>query len=1224
MVMRKLFVLFLLLVTLFFQACQTETVVEKSKRPYDPWVFRSVLDSVPRVITLALHDKLWAAYSTQSCGLIKAWKGRVLFEGAVFDTRHGPQPISIGNLYMMEDLTSPWMLLSGTDTIRALADYKGHSLRNGHVTLNYELNFGGQKSIRIHETPEAELSESGDLVFTRSFKTEGVPENVVVGLQMHVSSITSEKDVETNGKWDVSMEDKKLQNNIEYLSQIGILKLNSNEITDFDVSFLSTPGIDNPNNKLLNEKDQEWDKGAQLIAQSDCKTCHYPLVKTIGPAYLAIAKQYPTTDEIVDLLANKIIKGGVGIWGTQVMSPHPDLNPEDAKTMARYILEMDKDDIGAMQVDAAMINENYLEGDTSINEEELLLGALVKVFRYKTDLNSIPEMHRKTPYMGGILANFDNISNNDFTGLDENFAILGEAYLFMDKDDEITLRIWSDDGSRVSLNGNVIIDFDGIHGTSYKETKLALKKGYYPLKLEYFNGRGNKFLSLNWKRKGQDAFEVIPAHHLYHTFESQKQVSSLSLPMSVQRKIPGDQYAVQEVHPSFDLSQARPDNFTPKVGGMDFLDDGRMVISRWDAEGGVYILEGVESGDPSKITVKRIASGLAEPLGLKVVDNEIYVMQKQELTKLVDTDGDEIIDEYQTLCDDWTVSANFHEFGFGLEYKDGYFYATLSIALIPGGPSANPQAPDRGKVIRINKDTGEIEFLAHGLRTPNGVGLGYDNRIYISDNEGDWLPSSKILEVQEDAWYGSRSVDWEGTEGLKETPPVVWLPQDEIGNSPSTPSYINVGPYAGQMIHGEVTNGGVKRVFVEEVNGKLQGCVFRFIQGLEAGVNRICWGPDGSLYVGGVGNPGNWGQSEKLWYGLQRLTYNGNPTFEMLAVRAKSDGMEIEFTEPLEPGDGWESTSFEVKQWYYLPTINYGGPKMDEEYLDIRSVHVSDDRKKVFLELDGMKAGHVIYVRLKDHLISEGSRQLWSTEGWYTLNEIPLNAPGFRSLNPYSKKLNSLSEQEAEAGWELLFDGEHIDKFRKYRGEVAGSSWVIDEEAIHLNALKKDEGGYKVVDGGDLITMDEFENYELKLEWKIGPCGNSGLFYHVQESDIHDYVWQTGPEMQILDNTCHPETRFEKHRAGDLFDIIACKQEVVHPAGEWNQARLISKNGKIEQWLNGIKVVEADLLSDEWKQLVAGSKFRDMEDFGKVVKGHIALQDHGDPVWFRNIKIRKL
>ena len=171
--------------------------------------------------------------------------------------------------------------------------------------------------------------------------------------------------------------------------------------------------------------------------------------------------------------------------------------------------------------------------------------------------------------------------------------------------------------------------------------------------------------------------------------------------------------------------------------------------------------------------------------------------------------------------------------------------------------------------------------------------------------------------MKKDAWFGSRSVDFEGTANLKEAKPVVWLPQDEIGNSPSTPVALNDGPYKGQMIHGEVTHGGVKRVFVEKINGEYQGCLFRFMQGIEGGVNRLIWGPDGALYMGCIGNPGNWQQTGKLWYGIQRAKYNNASTFEMLAVRAKTNGVEIEFTEPLKHGQGWSVSYTHLT----LPTI---------------------------------------------------------------------------------------------------------------------------------------------------------------------------------------------------------------------------------------------------------------------------------------------------------------
>ena len=319
-------------------------------------------------------------------------------------------------------------------------------------------------------------------------------------------------------------------------------------------------------------------------------------------------------------------------------------------------------------------------------------------------------------------------------------------------------------------------------------------------------------VSLQWAPHGAQGFEIIPEELFSHAGNLVKKAVPHVPHSQLVRNIPGDQNKLQGVHPSFDLAQARPNSFTGRIGGMDFLSDGSLLVSTWDSLGPVYRLKGVEGDDPEGIEVTRIATGLAEPLGLKVVDDEIYVLQKQELTHLIDHDGDGIIDEYRTVCDDWQVSANFHEFAFGLEYKDGFFYATLATAINPGGASTQPQIPDRGKAIRISKETGELEFVATGLRTPNGIGTGVDDQLFIADNQGDWLPASKIVHLQDGAWFGSRSVDFAGTEGLTETLPVVWLPQNEIGNSPSMPVEMKAGPYQGQMIHEEVTHGGFKRV----------------------------------------------------------------------------------------------------------------------------------------------------------------------------------------------------------------------------------------------------------------------------------------------------------------------------------------------------------------------------------------------------------------------------
>jgi len=220
------------------------------------------------------------------------------------------------------------------------------------------------------------------------------------------------------------------------------------------------------------------------------------------------------------------------------------------------------------------------------------------------------------------------------------------------------------------------------------------------------------------------------------------------------------------------------------------------------------------------------------------------------------------------------------------------------------------------------------------------------------------------------------------------------------------------------------------------------------------------------------------------------------------------------------------------------------------------------------------------------------------------------------------QKNNALSEAEKKAGWELLFDGVSTKGWHTFNKSEAGSAWKIENGELYLDNTKKD--GWQTAGGGDIVTDKEYKNFDLKLEWKISEGGNSGIIFYVQEDGKHDYTWQTGPEMQVVDNEKHPDGKLIKHQAGDLYDLISCSKKTVKPAGEWNQVEIISKDGSLDLFLNGEKVVSTTLWNDAWKKLVAGSKFNEMPDFGKFTSGKIALQDHGDKVFYRNIRIKEL
>jgi cytochrome c len=1194
--------------------CKKGGNTSASERGHDPWVFRSVLDGKARMVTFALHKDLWAAYDAEHGSIFKVWKEGVDFDGPVYTTNHGPQPTTIGASYFINDNREPWHILKGGQDLKPKVQYKGHRFEEGHATMRYELKLDDGTNITVKETPE-NATKDGKVGFERTYETSNVPNGVQVALDTQLNSLASAKSYETDGTFKVAEPSEKLTNTAN-----GVLTLKSNGKTKFTAWFTNDPLVygsaaaDTTHAEANNPV-------AGLIQKTDCATCHNTNVKTVGPAYRAIADKYKNTSSTVNMLVGKVTNGGSGVWGATAMTPHPNVPADDVKKIVEWIMTLDGEPAHEDPMDQGGIHYPI----TVDKKNDAHKGLVANAYQYDAlPTEGFPTITvEDSPVYSGVVEAIHANDIADFGDLKENFYIEFTGFLNIPEDNNYEFRLVSDDGSQLFLDDKKVVDNSGFHGADPKEAEIQLKKGTHALRLPYFQGGGGMAVSLQWMKHGEKAFTVVPPSAFTYDPTHIKKTKAYVAPEPVQIGKPGDSVTLRDVHPAFTLETIRPKDFHPMVGGLDVTKDGTVYVSTWDSTGAVYKLENINNGNPESIKVTKIASGLAEPLGLKVVDGDVYIMQKQELTHLIDHDKDGITDEYETVSNAWKVSSNFHEFGFGLVYKDGYFYATLATAIMPGGASAKPQIPDRGKVVKISRKDGTLEFIAKGLRTPNGIGFGVDGEMFVADNQGDWLPSSKILHVIQGAFYGSRSVDPDGTANTPVTLPVVWLPQDEIGNSPSQPLALEAGPYKGQMMHGEVTHGGLKRVFAEKVDGAYQGCVFDFIQGLEAGVNRAVLGPDGKYYVGGIGNPGNWGQTDKLWYGLQRLTYNGTSVFEMLAVRAKSNGMEIEFTEPLAGNDGFNPAEYLVKQWWYKPTIDYGGPKMDEEVLKVSKVTMSEDRKKVFLEIPNLKKEHVVYIHLEKPWVSAQGHSLWTTQAWYTLNKIPANAPGFTSsLVGEVVGLNALSQAEQAAGWKLLFDGKTTQGWHTFAKPTVGKAWKVQDGALSLSTGENVD--WKTRDGGDIITNDQYENYELNLEWKISPNGNSGIMFNVVEDPKYKDTYETGPEMQVLDILGHPDGRIPKHRAGDLYDLIASPYYPTRPVGEWNYVRIIINHGKLEQWLNGVKVVSTEMWTPEWNALVAGSKFVKMPDFGKAHKGHIALQDHGNPVWYRNIKIKEL
>jgi hypothetical protein len=209
-------------------------------------------------------------------------------------------------------------------------------------------------------------------------------------------------------------------------------------------------------------------------------------------------------------------------------------------------------------------------------------------------------------------------------------------------------------------------------------------------------------------------------------------------------------------------------------------------------------------------------------------------------------------------------------------------------------------------------------------------------------------------------------------------------------------------------------------------------------------------------------------------------------------------------------------------------------------------------------------------------------------------------------------------------GWKLLFDGKTTTGWHTYGTDTIGTAWKVQDSILHLEASQK--GDWQTKNGGDIVTSDEFGNFDLQLDWKISEGGNSGIMFYVNEdTSKYQYAWNSGPEMQIADNEKNEDGKVYKSRAGDLYELFpTTSQQYVKPAMQWNHIEIKSNNGKLDFYMNDHHVLDTTIWDNAWKKNIAGTKFKEMPGFGTYRKGKIALQDHGADVWFRNIKIKEL
>jgi cytochrome c551/c552 len=477
-----------------------------------------------------------------------------------------------------------------------------------------------------------------------------------------------------------------------------------------------------------------------------------------------------------------------------------------------------------------------------------------------------------------------------------------------------------------------------------------------------------------------------------------------------------------------------PENILLEVGGVATLPDGRIAVST--RRGDVWVIENAYMENGSIPQFKLFASGLHEPLGLTYKDGALFAAQRGELTKLIDKNGDDKADVYETIYA-WQLSGHYHEYSFGPKIApDGSFFVTGNVAF--GEEEwwrGESRVPYRGWTMKIHPD-GTLEPWATGMRSPCGLGM-IDGELFYDDNQGDWMGSGGVWHVTKGSFTGHPAgLRWTNlpnspvkltTEQLyakvdprrdkvagqyvkpendrtEKNPntlfqvkndfpemrlPAVWLPHGILGISNSEiirdETGGKFGPFTNQIFVGDQGQSKIMRVVLEKVKGEFQGVAFDFKSGFQSGVLRMNWGHDGSLFAGETNR--GWGSAGTTTSGLQRLVWTNKMPLEMKTVSARADGFEIEFTVPVDKKTAEDLSSYGGRSFIYKYHPVYGSPTIKDEKLIIKGVKVSEDGLKVRVVIDNLRQYFIHEINLPGVRSVDGLPVLHAT-AYYTLNNF--------------------------------------------------------------------------------------------------------------------------------------------------------------------------------------------------------------------------------------------
>ena len=447
-----------------------------------------------------------------------------------------------------------------------------------------------------------------------------------------------------------------------------------------------------------------------------------------------------------------------------------------------------------------------------------------------------------------------------------------------------------------------------------------------------------------------------------------------------------------------------------EAGAIDFPEENRLLVST--RRGEIWSVANPYAKDPAKESKwTRFAHGLHEVLGLAHKDGWVYAVQRGELTRMKDTNGDGKADVFETVNMDWEINGDYHEYAFGSKFdKEGNLWIVLCLT-----GSFGSDCKYRGWCVRVNTE-GKMTPTTSGIRSPGGIGFNSAGDVFYTDNQGPWngtcsmkhlVPGSFQGHPDGNKWYdqapesvvmgkkpetpksGSRMMV-EAARIPELIPPAVYFPYNKMGQSASGLDYDRsegkFGPFAGQMFVNDQTHSTLMRVVLEKVNGRYQGACIPFKKGFGSGNVPVMITDKGSAFVGGTNR--GWGSRGPKNFAFERLDWSGKVPFEIHEIHARPDGFELTFTHPVDPKTAGDVKSYQASTFCYIYQASYGSPEVDHTKATVTSATVGPDGKSVRLVIDKLVPGHIHELHADGVRSAEGLPIL-HPEAWYTLNYLP-------------------------------------------------------------------------------------------------------------------------------------------------------------------------------------------------------------------------------------------